>query len=73
MVNKARAKHGLAKLRLNAKLIAAARSHSAEMGELKYFDHDSRIRRAKSGRRASSVSATRMKGYRYWRAGENID
>jgi uncharacterized protein YkwD len=70
LINKERAKRGLAQLRVNGRLVDAARGHSAEMGELKYFAHDS-----STGERWSSrvvrYGYTRQ-GYDYWRAGENI-
>jgi len=40
-INKVRAKRGLPRLRVNAKLVNAARSHSADMSLHKHFGHDS--------------------------------
>ena len=50
LINKERAKHGLAQLRVNTKLTESARGHSAEMGEHKYFAHTSPERRDWSSR-----------------------
>jgi uncharacterized protein YkwD len=69
-INKQRAKRGLAKLRVNGKLVTAARAHSADMGQLKYFDHDS-----PNGEKWSSRIVRHgytRKGCRYWKAGENL-
>ena len=69
-INKQRAKRGLAKLRVNGKLVTAARVHSADMGQNKYFDHNS-----PDGEKWSSRIVrhgyTRA-GCRYWKAGENL-
>ncbi len=70
LVNKQRAKRGLVALRVNGKLVDAARAHSAEMGEQQYFSHDS----ARGGAWSSRIvryGYTR-EGYSYWKAGENI-
>ena len=40
-VNKIRASHGLAKLRVKPSLVRAARAHSKEMGVEQYFAHES--------------------------------
>lgn len=69
-INKQRTKRGLAKLRVNARLVAAARAHSTDMGVQKYFDHTS-----PEGERWSSRLVRygyKRKGCKYWRAGENI-
>lgn len=70
LVNKERAKRGLAQLRVNGKLVEAARSHSAEMGELKYFAHESASGEAWSSR-VIRYGYSRQ-GYGRWKAGENI-
>lgn len=70
LVNKERAKRGLAPLRVNGKLVEAARGHSAEMGGLKYFDHDSSDGESWSSRVVRYGYA--RQGYAYWKAGENI-
>lgn len=69
-VNKQRAKHGLAMLRVNAKLVESARAHSADMGARKYFDHNSPEGETWSSR-IVRYGYTR-KGCSYWRAGENL-
>jgi uncharacterized protein YkwD len=70
LINKERAKRGLAKLRVNAKLTQSARGHSAEMGELKYFAHTSPGGENWSSR-VVRYGYTRQ-GYDYWKTGENI-
>lgn len=69
LLNNARARHGLPKLRLSRKLGRAARHHSADMARRGYFSHDSR-----SG--ASFLDRIRRAGYlhraRRWYVGENI-
>jgi len=69
-INKERAKRGLAKLRVNAKLVTSARAHSADMGEHKYFGHNSPCGESWSSRIVRH-GYTR-KGCRYWKAGENL-
>jgi uncharacterized protein YkwD len=70
LINKERAKRGLAQLRVNARLTESARGHSAEMGELKYFAHSSPNGESWSTR-VVRYGYTR-EGYDYWKAGENI-
>jgi uncharacterized protein YkwD len=70
LVNKQRAKRGLAALQVNRKLVTAARGHSTEMGEVKYFDHPSASGETWSSR-VMRYGYTRT-GYDYWKAGENI-
>lgn len=65
LINKERARRDLPKLRIHSRLVNAARGHSAEMGEAKYFDHDSA-----DGERWSSRVV--RYGYRFAKAGENI-
>ncbi len=70
LVNKQRAKHGLKALNVNVKLVRAARAHSADMGEKKYFSHD-----APSGETWSARIIRHgysREGYSFWKAGENI-
>ena len=69
-INKERTDRHLAKLRVNAKLVDSARSHSADMGEKQYFDHDSPSGETWS-QRIVQHGYTR-EGYRIWKAGENI-
>jgi uncharacterized protein YkwD len=70
LINHERAKRHLAKLRVNDKLVDAARSHSADMGEKQYFEHDS------PGGETWSERIVRhgytREGYATWKAGENI-
>jgi uncharacterized protein YkwD len=70
LVNKQRAKYGLAKLRVNGKLVNAARSHSADMGARKYFSHNSPTGETWTARLRRHGYTRR--GYRYWKAGENL-
>ena len=70
LVNKQRAKHHLAKLWVNTKLVNSARAHSAEMGEKKYFSHDSPTGEKWSAR-IVRYGYTKT-GFSYWKAGENI-
>jgi uncharacterized protein YkwD len=69
-INRERTKRHLATLRVNAKLVDAARAHSADMGEKQYFDHNSASGETWS-RRIMRHGYTRQ-GYRTWKAGENI-
>ncbi len=70
LVNKQRAKYGLPQLRLHGKLVEAARVHSADMAQREYFEHNSPSGETWSSR-IVRCGYTR-KGYRYWKAGENI-
>jgi uncharacterized protein YkwD len=71
-VNKQRAKYGLAQVRLNVKLVASARAHSADMGARKYFEHDAPAPNAEAwSARIVRCGYTRS-GYSSWKAGENI-
>ena len=69
-INKQRAKHGLAAVRVNVKLVDSARAHSADMAERKYFQHDSPDGETWSSR-IVRYGYTR-EGCSYWKAGENI-
>ena len=69
-INHERTERHLAKLRVNAKLVDSARSHSADMGEMQYFDHNSPSGETWS-QRIVRHGYTRT-GYSSWRAGENI-
>jgi uncharacterized protein YkwD len=68
-VNALRARHGLAPLRLNVRLVAAADSHSAAMGERGFFRH-----RSADGspywRRVGRFYGRR--GFERWSVGENL-
>jgi uncharacterized protein YkwD len=69
LLNRARARRGLPKLRVSRRLGHAARNHSADMARRGYFSHQSR-----SG--ASFLDRIRRAGYlrraRSWVVGENI-
>lgn len=69
LLNKARTKRGLHRLRLNPRLSAAARNHSRDMVRKQYFDHVSR-----SGR--DVVDRLTRTGYlgaaASWVVGENL-
>jgi uncharacterized protein YkwD len=69
LLNKERTKRGLRKLRVNARLSSAARSHTLDMVRKHYFAHVS-----KSG--GDVVSRLRRTGYlshtRSWTVGENL-
>jgi len=69
-INKQRAKRGLAKLRVNTKLVTASRAHSADMGQRKYFDHNSPDGEKWSSRIVRYGYA--RQGCSYWKAGENL-
>ena len=64
-VNAARAKAGCGPLRLNGKLVAAARAHARAMAEQNFFGHA-----GKDGSRFSS--RIKGQGYSYRTAAENI-
>jgi uncharacterized protein YkwD len=70
LVNKQRAKHHLPALRVNPKLVDASRAHSTEMGEDKYFDHNSADGELWS-KRVIRYGYKRQ-GYSHWKAGEDI-
>jgi uncharacterized protein YkwD len=69
LLNKQRARRGLRKLRLDARLTKAARQHTIDMVKRNYFSHNSR-----SG--ADVVDRLRdtgyMRGARSWTVGENL-
>jgi uncharacterized protein YkwD len=69
-VNQERAKKDLAKLKVCSALVDAARAHSTEMGEAKYFDHAS----ADGTNFADRIIAYgyEREGYSSWKAAENI-
>ena len=68
-LNAVRADHGLAALRSNAKLAAAAEQHSREMAADGYFDHNSADGTSFSARIAKWYP---IGGYRSWVVGENL-
>jgi uncharacterized protein YkwD len=69
-INHERAKRHLSVLRLNTALIASARSHSSDMGQRKYFDHNVPGGETWTARIIRSGYARR--GCRVWKAGEDI-
>jgi len=71
-INKVRAKHGLSQVRLNSKLVAAARAHSADMAARKYLAHDTPAPDSEVWSQRIVRCGYTNKGYRYWKAGENI-
>lgn len=71
-VNKVRARHGLSQLRLNARLVAAAREHSADMGARKYFAHDAPAPDAEGWDARIIRCGYTRDGCSYWKIGENI-
>jgi uncharacterized protein YkwD len=71
-VNKQRARYGLSQLRLNSKLVASARTHSADMGTRKYFEHDAPAPNQEAWSARIVRCGYTEKGYSYWKAGEDI-
>ncbi len=71
-VNKRRANHHLPKLRLNTKLVRSAKAHSADMAARKYLQHNTPAPDAEVWSRRIIRSGYTTRGYRYWKAGENI-
>lgn len=69
LINAERSRHGLRRLRLNARLSKAARRHAEDMVRGGYFSHDSQ-----SG--ASFIDRIRLTGYlrsaASWLVGENL-
>ena len=65
VVNTARAKAGCGPLRLNPKLMSAAKSHARNMAEKDFFGH-----KGKDGSRFSN--RIKRQGYKYRAAAENI-
>src|SRR5437867_3592181 len=68
-LNAIRTQHGLAPLRLNARLNSAAAAHSRQMAADGYFDHSSVDGTAFWKRIGRWYGAG---GYRYWSVGENL-
>jgi uncharacterized protein YkwD len=68
-LNAIRADHGLQALRSNAKLVAAADSHSREMADDGYFDHSSFDGTSFSTRISRWYPIT---GFHSWTVGENL-
>jgi uncharacterized protein YkwD len=70
LINQARAKAGLKPVTAHAKLVAAARGHSAEMAAQKYFGHSSHNGEY-FAKRIIRYGYTQS-GYAHWFAGEDI-
>lgn len=70
LVNKERAKRHLRALRVNMRLVRAARSHSGDMGKNQFFAHDSS--NGQSWSKRIIRNGYKRTGCRYWKAGENI-
>jgi uncharacterized protein YkwD len=70
LVNKERAKHHLKALRVNVKLVKAARSHSKDMATRDYFDHNT-LGAETWSQRIVRFGYTQS-GCRLWKAGEDI-
>jgi uncharacterized protein YkwD len=68
-VNRVRAQHGLAPMRLSRKLGAAATQHSREMAQVGYFSHNSADGTA-FWRRIEGFYTSQ--GYSTWSVGENL-
>src|SRR3954462_762270 len=68
-INAFRSQHGLARLRLNTKLTAAARAHSTQMAADGYFAHES-ADGSPFWRRVQSFYASSP--WRFWAVGENL-
>ena len=68
-INQVRGEHGLAPLKLSAKLAASAAQHSNEMGADGYFAHESFDHSVFWKRVAHWYSPA---GKRYWTVGENL-
>lgn len=69
LLNRVRARNGLAPLRLNPKLARAARAHSRDMVRHRYFAHDSRNGRSPFDRMRATHYVPRGEA---WWLGENI-
>lgn len=70
LINKQRAKRGLPKVSVHAKLVDAARAHSTDMAGQKYFRHSSLSGETFSQRVIRH--GYKRAGYSYWKVGENI-
>jgi uncharacterized protein YkwD len=68
-INAVRSSHGLAPLRISAKLSAAADQHTKEMARRGYFSHDS-ADGSSMGKRVGKFYGAG--GFNYWAVGENL-
>jgi uncharacterized protein YkwD len=69
-VNQERVAKNLPKLKVHAALVSSARTHAADMGAQKFFQHDS-LDGSSFADRMIAAGYDR-EGYDSWRAGENI-
>jgi uncharacterized protein YkwD len=72
LINKERGDRGLHAVRVNAKLVAAAGAHSAEMGRLDYFSHSSLQPTGETWSSRIVRYGYGRSGYSNWSAGEDI-
>ncbi len=70
LVNKERAKQGLAAVRFNAALTRAARAHAREMARRQVLTHRSANGATIAGR--AVANGYKRSRYRYWTVGENV-
>lgn len=68
-LNRIRAQHGLQPVRISARLTAASKQHSREMGAAGYFEHSSHDGTAFWKRINHWYGSS---GYGYWSVGENL-
>jgi uncharacterized protein YkwD len=69
-INQVRAQRGLPTLRINPALVTSARTHSADMGQRKYFEHN--VPGGETWQARILRSGYALHGYRIWKAGEDI-
>jgi len=69
-INQVRAQHGLSTLRVNPALVNSARTHSADMGQHKYFNHN--VPGGETWQARVIRSGYTLRGYKSWKAGEDI-
>jgi uncharacterized protein YkwD len=69
-VNLERAQRGLPRLRVSPSLVTSARTHSADMGQRKYFDHN--VPGGETWQARVIRSGYSLRGYKVWKAGEDI-
>ena len=69
-VNQERVAKNLPKLKVHAALVSSARTHAADMGAQKYFQHDSLDGSTFADR--ILAAGYEREGYDSWKAGENI-
>jgi uncharacterized protein YkwD len=69
-INQERARQGLPQLRINAALTTSARTHSSDMGQRKYFNHN--VPDGETWTARIIRSGYTQRGCRVWKAGEDI-